>query len=243
MGREGVDWEDIAGRLGAGIEGLSFAVDAGLVARMTDYLRLLSRWNRVYNLTAVVGPGAWVERHCLDCLAIVPHLKGRRVLDVGTGAGLPGMILALARPDWEVIMVDRSRRKVCFVEQAIAMLGLDNARVVHGRVEACAPDLASDCIVSRAFTGAEPLMRQTRHLIRERGYWALMKGQRPDEELDALHAAGWQAEVRRIEVPGLKAERHLLVIEAGPNEDGVSVRQRQTDIGIKPGRYDEWVGS
>ena len=206
-------WARTATTLVDGLEAMGLGADEALVERILDYLRLLDRWNRVYNLTAVAGPEAWVSRHVLDCLAILPHLRGRDLLDVGTGAGLPGLLVALARPDMSVIMLDRSRRKTCFVEQAAAELGLGNARVEHARVEAFAAPAGFDCIVSRAFTQGEAFLRMTGHLAQERSRWLLMKGQRPDEELVELKGLGWRPEIRRLAVPGLPAERHLLIID------------------------------
>ena len=212
-GSDDAVWAGAATRLFDGLEALGLAADRGLVEGILDYLRLLDRWNRVYNLTAVVGPEAWVSRHVLDCLAILPHLRGRNLLDVGTGAGLPGLLVAMARPGIDVVMIDRSRRKTCFVEQAAAGLGLGNARVEHVRVEAFTAPAGFDCIVSRALAQGEAFLRMTGHLAHERSRWLLMKGRRPDEELAGLTASGWRPELRRLVVPGLTAERHLLIID------------------------------
>ncbi len=206
-------WAGVAAALADGIEAMGLGTDDGLADRILGYLRLLERWNRVYNLTAIAGPEDWVARHVLDCLAILPHLRGRSLLDVGTGAGLPGLLVAMARPDVNVVMLDRSRRKTCFVEQAAAGLGLDNARVEHCRVEAFVAPAGFDCIVSRALTHGEAFLRLTRHLAHERSRWLLMKGRRPDEELVGLTGQGWRPELRRLDVPGLPAERHLLIID------------------------------
>ncbi len=213
MTEEARRWTGVTEALADGLAAMGHGIGDGCIDRFVAYLRLLERWNRVYNLTAVEGPGGWVARHVLDCLAIVPHLRGGRLLDVGTGAGLPGLIVALARPGVEVVMLDRSRKKACFVEQAAAELGLDNAHVAHGRVESFEAPGGFDEIVSRAFTQGEAFVRLTAHLAHARSRWLLMKGQRPDDESARLQAAGWRSEIRRLEVPGLEAERHLLIID------------------------------
>ncbi len=193
---------------------MSISPEAALCDRLLHYLRLLERWNRVYNLTAVKGPEQWLVLHLFDCLAAIKHMTGPRVIDVGTGAGLPGLILAMLRPQWQVVMLDRSRRKVCFVEQAIAMLGLTNALAEHCRVEDYSDRVGFDLIISRAFTQAEPFLSKTAHLAHADTCWMLMKGQRPDDEMEALAAQSWASALIALQVPALDAERHLLIIRA-----------------------------
>ncbi len=212
MSHDEMQWDRLGQRMTAGLAALSIPPEASLCDRLLTYLRLLERWNRVYNLTAIKGREQWLVLHLFDCLAAVEHMTGPRVIDIGTGAGLPGLLIAMLRPQWSVMMLDRSRRKVCFVEQAIAMLALDNAAVAHCRVEDYQGPDGFDLIVSRAFTQARPFLDKTSHLAHPDSRWMLMKGQRPDEEMREL-ADAWSSRLIELAVPELAAERHLLLIE------------------------------
>jgi len=206
--------EDLARLLAEGIKALHLDIPAEVQARLLDYVALLARWNRAYNLTAVRKPAQMVVRHLLDSLAVLPYLHGERVLDVGSGAGLPGIPLALASPQRHFTLLDSNGKKARFLVQAVAELRLDNADVVQCRVADFHPDARYSSIVSRAFSGMAELIDQAAHLLAPDGRFLFMKGVYPQAEVAAL-PAGWEvAAVHRLAIPGLDAERHLLVVRA-----------------------------
>lgn len=186
---------------------------------LLDYLALLAKWNGVYNLTAIREPRQMLIQHVLDSLAIVPHLAKtpiRRVLDVGSGGGLPGVVLAIARPDWQVTLNDIVHKKTAFQVQAKAALRLDNLSVVTGRVESLRPGVdvvgLFDAIVSRAFAELSDFVSLAGPLLAPNGMLWAMKGVLPTQEIAAL-PAGWRVEeVARLTVPQLDAERHLVAV-------------------------------
>ncbi len=197
-----------AAQLDAWLAALRLDAGAPQRQRLLDYLALLQRWNRVYNLTAVRDPAQMLAKHLADCLTLVAPLRARapaRLLDVGSGGGLPGLVLAILLPDTEVVLCDAVRKKCAFLQQAAATLSLRNVRVEHGRIETLQLE-PFDCITSRAFSELADMVRLTRHLLRPGGCWAAMKGVRPDAELAAL-PADVHAEVQPLAVPGLDAQR------------------------------------
>lgn len=186
--------------------------------QLLDYVELIARWNRVYNLTAVRDADAMLVQHVLDSLAVVPplrrELKEGRVLDVGSGAGLPGVVLAVACPTLHVSCVDAVDKKASFLRQVGAELGLDNLESLHARVESLAPR-QWDLVTSRAFSSLSRFCELTRPLLASDGIWMAMKGQRPVEELEALPNATEVFHVEPLEVPGLPAERCLVWMRPG----------------------------
>lgn len=197
-------------KLQRGIAQLGVALDAGTQDKLLTYLSLLEKWNKVYNLTAIRDSRQMVSNHLLDSLAILPHLWPGRWLDVGCGAGLPGVVMAITRPDWQIVMLDSNSKKTGFVQQAIIELGLKNASVNCVRVEDWRPEALFDGIVSRAFTELGEFLRVTRHLMAEGGRWAAMKGA-PEQELAGV--PDWCAveQVIPLQVPGLPAARSLVI--------------------------------
>ena len=181
--------------------------------KMLAYLALLQKWNKVYNLTAVREPAQMVSHHLLDSLAVLPHLWPGKWLDVGCGPGLPGLVLALMRPDWAFTLIDSNSKKTSFVQQAIVELGLDNARVCCARVEAWQAEEKFDGIISRAFAEAGEFIKSTRHLLAENGRWAAMKGE-PREELAQLPEGVVMERIVRLQVPMLDAKRCLVIMKA-----------------------------
>ncbi|MFN2382012.1 MAG: 16S rRNA (guanine(527)-N(7))-methyltransferase RsmG [Guyparkeria sp.] len=197
---------------GAGRLGLSLEPAVG--QRLIDYLELLARWNRAYNLTAVREPAAMVTRHLLDSLAVLPHLPAcPRLLDIGSGPGIPGMILAVCRPDSEVTLVDSNLKMTRFAMAAQRKLGLGNVSVQRERVEQLGWADRFDCVISRAFAALADFVRLGAPLLADGGRLFAMKGRLDPQELDAL-PDGFVVTGRHVlDVPDLDAERHLLVIE------------------------------
>lgn len=184
-----------------------------LADRLLAYLELLVKWNRAFNLTAVREPGEMVRRHLLDSLAILPWVEGERLLDVGSGAGLPGIPLAIARPRLHVVLLDSNGKKARFLRQAKLELGLDNVDVVEARVESCAPDKPFDLISSRAFAQLDEFLALTGPLLAPGGRWLAMKGRLDENELAAVDSGQFIVRPHRLTVPGLDAERHLIEIQ------------------------------
>jgi len=194
-----------------GLAGLGISVDAPTQGKLLDYLSLLEKWNKVHNLTAVRNPADMVVLHLLDSLAVLPHIGPGRLLDVGSGAGLPGIPLAVVRPDLQVTVMDASHKKASFMRQAKAELSIANLEVVCGRVEAFKPKVLFDQIISRAFSELAEFMRLTRHLGVAQCTWLAMKGVYPYDELAQL--SGITTDVLPLQVPGLDAQRHLVFLK------------------------------
>lgn len=197
-------------------EQLGLESDAAWRDRLLAYLGLLQRWNATYNLTAVRDPQEMLTQHLADCLAVVGPLRRhlgtgtvRRLLDVGSGGGLPGVVLAAVEPGWTVTCVDTVGKKAAFIRQAAVELGLKNLHAEHARVEALrlAP---FDLITSRAFASLGDFVRLTRALLAPQGVWAAMKGRQPDDELSSLPSGIEVFHVEPLSVPGLDAERCLI---------------------------------
>jgi 16S rRNA (guanine527-N7)-methyltransferase len=194
------------------------AADDPLLER---YLGLLAKWNAAYNLTAVRDPTQMRTQHLADCLAVVEPLRrhlandhAARVLDVGSGGGLPGVVLAMAEPTWQITCVDAVGKKAAFIRQVAAELVLPNLRVEHARVETLQTP-PFDVITARAFASLADLIRLTRALLTPAGVWMAMKGKRPDNELAALPAGVTAFHVEPLTVPGLDAERCLIWLRQG----------------------------
>jgi 16S rRNA (guanine527-N7)-methyltransferase len=183
------------------------------VERLERYLALLEKWNRVYNLTAIREPERMVTHHVLDSLAILPHVRGPRILDVGSGAGLPGIPLALASPDFAVTLLDSNHKKVAFLQQAVAELRLANAAVVAARVESWQSDARFDTVVSRAFADLGEFVAAAARLLAPGGIIAAMKGIHPRDEIERLPAGFRVRDVVKLDVPLLDAERHVALVE------------------------------
>lgn len=193
-----------------GLADLHFAAPPGLAGALADYLELLARWNQTYNLTAVREPEEMVTRHLMDSLVVLPFVEGERMLDVGTGAGLPGLVLAMARPGQRFVLLDSSGKKTRFVEHAVVRLGLRNVEVVQARVEDYEDEEGFAVVLSRAFASVADFIRLAGHLARPEGRLLAMKGALPEAELAAL-PAGWGLQaVHKLSVPGLAGRRHLL---------------------------------
>lgn len=203
----------IEAQLKAGVAALGLALPAGAEATLLAYLALLDKWNRVYNLTAVRDAERMVSHHLLDSLAAVPYYKGETVLDVGSGGGLPGIPLAIARPELRVTLIDSIAKKTAFLLQAKAELGLGNVQVITSRVEDFRPEAPFDVITSRAFSDLKEFVTLTRHLLKPGGRWLAMKGLLPHEEIATLPDWVKVSANHELAVPGLEASRHMIVLE------------------------------
>jgi 16S rRNA (guanine527-N7)-methyltransferase len=199
--------------LAEGCAALGLSLTAEQHARLLRYLALLQKWNRVYNLTAIRDEAKLVSHHLLDSLAVVPHLRGHRVLDVGTGAGLPGIAIAVASPAVEVVMLDSNHKKLAFVTQAVGELGLSHASVERTRVEQWHPARGFDTVISRAFAELPDFARLAGHLLAPGGRLLAMKGLHPHEEIVGLPEGFSCEQVLTLKVPGMDA-RHLVVVKS-----------------------------
>jgi 16S rRNA (guanine527-N7)-methyltransferase len=194
-----------------GLDELALALPAGAAERLLAYVELLTKWNRTYNLTAIRDPLEMVSRHLLDSLAVLPHLplaERDALADVGSGAGLPGIPLAIARAEWRITLNDSNQKMSAFLRQAAIELGLRNVEVHEGRVESWRPTVHFPVVISRAFADLGDFIAKCRHLVAPGGMLAAMKGAAP-----ASPAAG--CEVVQLRVPLLDAQRHLVLCRVG----------------------------
>lgn len=211
-----------AALLAEGVAEMGLDVSAEVQQKLLAYLALLQKWNKVYNLTAVRDPNEMVTLHLLDSLSVLPHVQVKNLLDVGSGGGLPGVVLAICLPSLQVTTIDTVQKKAIFMRQVKGELGLDNLQVVHARVESFKPAEKFEAIISRAFSELALLVKLTKNLLAQNGQWLAMKGQVPHHELDTLKLeslnilGSLNIRVQKIiplTVAGLDAERHLVVLE------------------------------
>jgi 16S rRNA (guanine527-N7)-methyltransferase len=200
-----------AALLANGIAEMGLDVSRETQEKLLAYLALLQKWNKVYNLTAVRDPLEMVTLHLVDSLSVLPYIKTKNLLDVGSGGGLPGIVLAICKPELQVTTIDTVQKKAIFMRQVKGELGLDNINVVHARVESYQPAEKFEAIISRAFSDLALFVKLTKHLLVQNGQWLAMKGQLPTDELTALSLK--PSKLLKLEVAGLQAERHLLVFE------------------------------
>lgn len=196
--------------------GLARLVNADAQAMLLAYIALLDKWNRTHNLTAIREPERMVTHHLLDSLAVLPHLPqhaGVRVIDIGSGGGLPGIPLAIVRPDWRLALLDSNVKKAAFLRQAAIELPLPNVEVVAARAEDYAPARAFDVAISRAFSDLAVLADATRGLLAANGRMVAMKGVYPREELGRLPAGIGVTATPLLRVPGVEGARHLVIME------------------------------
>ena len=199
-------------QLEAGLAELSICASPRQVDQLIQYLTLLEKWNKVYNLTAIRDPQEMLVKHLLDSLAVVLHVTGQRIIDVGTGGGLPGIPLAIMLPDKQVDLLDSNSKKTRFLIQAKAELGLENTLVIHDRVENYQPHETYDSVISRAFASMADMLHWTDHLLSEQGVWWAMKAQKEFEDLTELPGKVRIQETIDLTVPGLNADRMLLKV-------------------------------
>ncbi len=208
--------------LSSGLNQLGLNCSLAVQAQLRDYVRLIDKWNRVYNLTSVRDPAEMVTRHLLDSLAVLPYLRGSRVLDVGTGAGLPGLPLAIVSkekencPEREFVLLDSNSKKTRFVQQVITELGLTNVQVVHERAENFCPSKLFDVVVSRAFASVSDMLKNSGQHCASDGVLLAMKGTDPVAELQDIPEGFAVDAVHPLKVPGLEGQRHLVCLKPVP---------------------------
>ena len=196
-----------------GLSGLGLDPQSCPCEAYLQYIDLLARWNRAYNLTGVRDKGRMIHAHVIDSLAVLPYIRGKRCLDVGTGAGLPGFILALTQPDKEWTLVDSNGKKIRFLRQLLFEMKTENVEVVHSRAEKFLSSVAYSSIISRAFGTLDEYYRAVEHLLLPGTRALAMKGRLPDQELQEV--AGWQKSisVEELQVPGIRAHRSLVILQ------------------------------
>jgi 16S rRNA (guanine527-N7)-methyltransferase len=207
--------ESLSKELSTGLEAMGIMLPEVIRQKLIDYLGLLSHWNRSFNLTAVRNPEEMISKHLLDSLAVLPYIGTGLILDVGSGAGLPGIPLALAMPDNRFVLLDSNGKKTRFLTQAKITLGLDNVEVVHQRVEAYSPmkddhRIYFDAVVARAYASSNEIIKNTAHLHKPETRILIMQG-KLDESIDVPGYVLKQSHT--LNIYGLDAERHLLEIE------------------------------
>lgn len=182
--------------------------------KLIAYIDLISTWNRVFNLTNITEPQEMVYLHLIDSLIINPYLHGTRLLDVGSGAGLPGIPLAIINPDKQWTLLDKNSKKTRFLTQAVAELKLNNVQVVHSRCEEFQPDAKFDSILSRAFGTLRMFIEVNAHLLAPNGQFIAMKGKYPEDELQDLPANIVVNAVKKIDIKGMNIDRHIVILKS-----------------------------
>ncbi len=196
-----------------GLSAADLQISAEAQRKLIAYIRLLVQWNKIYSLTAVRDPLAMVTRHLLDCLVVLPYLRGDRMADLGSGAGLPGLVLAIARPEQQWVLLESRLKKARFLTQALIELKLDNVSVARERVETYQAPIAFSTFTARAFGKLPQVFASVQTLCRGPATLLVMKGVYPDAELAELKKFGPDPQVHRVTVPGLTAERHVVLID------------------------------
>lgn len=199
-------------KLQQGLDSLQLPATASQTTRLLDYLALLQKWNRAYNLSSIRDPLTMVDLHLLDSLVVAPYLTGTSFIDVGTGAGLPGIPLAILKPDIHVTLLDSVGKKTRFLHQVKSELMLTNVEVVHSRVEDYLCEDGYDGVISRAFASLVDFTGSCAHLLKPGGRFWAMKGQFPQAELDEIHSFCKLEAMHYLSVPGLDAKRCLIVL-------------------------------
>jgi 16S rRNA (guanine527-N7)-methyltransferase len=199
------------------LDSAGFTLPENQKQQLVDYVELLHKWNKAYNLTSVRRPEEMLVRHILDSIVVEPHLQGSRFIDVGTGPGLPGIPLAIVRPDSHFTLLDSLGKRVRFLRQVQHELHLENITPVQSRVEEFPAELPFDGVISRAFASLTDMVTWCKHLPAENGRFYALKGLRPDDEIAALPANFSVEDVIRLQVPELDGERHLVMIKTNKN--------------------------
>jgi len=204
-----------------GLQQLKVAFDDQHIEQLKNYLVLLAKWNKTHNLTAITDLQQMIDLHILDSLSVLSVINGENLLDVGSGAGLPGLIVAIFKPEIQVSSIDTRGKKIQFQQLAAATLGLHNFQAIHSRVEEYQAPIFFDQIISRAFSSLENFTQLTKHLLSVDGEWLAMKGQLPEQELLVLaETYGIQPLlIKALSIPNVMTERHLLIFKPKNNEN------------------------
>jgi 16S rRNA (guanine527-N7)-methyltransferase len=204
--------DELAQAIAAGSSALRLKLNRSQIVRLVSYLNLLAKWNRVYNLTSIRAPRAMIAPHLLDSLSVYEFVKGPRVLDVGSGAGLPGIPLAVAKPTLQFVLLDSNAKKTRFIQQAAIELDLNNVRVEHRRIEGYRPEVRFDTVISRAFACLADFVESAAHTCAPTGRMLAMKAHLSAAEQQALPMMGKTARTYKLTVPGISGERQLIEI-------------------------------
>jgi 16S rRNA (guanine527-N7)-methyltransferase len=207
-----VDFKQLHAELLKQLSQNHFNMNEVISKKLTEYVSLLHKWNQIHNLTSIRNPLQMLSKHIIDSLTISPYLQGPHILDVGTGAGLPGLPLALTHPQYRFTLVDSNGKKIRFLMHAIQTLMIDNVDIIHLRVEKYHPENCFNSIVSRAFSQLNEFLHKAKHLCCENGIFLAMKGQYPTEEIDTLDARFKLVSIKALHIVGLEEKRHLLTI-------------------------------
>ena len=199
-----------------GIAALDLTVDEEKVEQLLAFLNLIEKWNKAYNLTAIKNNKDMVSLHLLDSLTVIPYLEGQRIIDIGTGAGLPGIPLAICLPQFSFTLLDSNSKKTRFVQQAVLELKLSNVEIIHSRAEDYQPDNLFSTVLTRAFAELSDIIESTKHLLSKNGKMIAMKGRCTESELTQVLA---KKTVIPVYIPGINAERNLVCIHC--NEENV----------------------
>ena len=207
--------EQLARQLEYGLTFMKISLNKGIQDLLLDYLNLMQKWNRVYNLTAIRDLEKMVSTHLLDSLSVLPHLPQGQILDVGAGAGLPGIPLAAATAATtsnQFSLIDSNQKKTAFLRQAVAELKLANVRVFCLKVEDWLPPMKFNCIVARAYAELSQFIESSKHLLAADGIFAAMKGRYPATEIERIPEGYVTKQIIKLQVPGLDADRHLVLV-------------------------------
>lgn len=198
--------------LSKGLKKLGLTLSDGQQQQLLNYISLLHKWNRTYNLTAIREPQAMIERHLLDSLSVVAYIEGNSIADVGTGPGLPGIVLAIVYPEKKFMLMDSNGKKTRFLQQVKTELDLTNVEIYNGRVEAFDPEQRFDAVISRAFASLDDMLGWTEQLCHRNGVFLAMKGVYPEQELAVLPERFQLLAAHKLQVPRCNGERHLVVL-------------------------------
>jgi 16S rRNA (guanine527-N7)-methyltransferase len=198
--------------LETGINALNLTLSSSQIGQLLRYAALLAKWNQVYNLTAIREPEAIIREHLLDSLTVTSLVKGNQILDVGSGAGLPGIPLAIALPDYRFVLLDSALKRTRFLSQAVSELNLSNVSVVNARIEAYQSPCLFDTITARAFAAVTEIVQKTLPFCAEEGQWLLLKGQDPQAECENLPETTAVLTITPLTIPGLQKTRHAVQI-------------------------------